>query len=533
MKWFGVVCVCVWSMGCLPTPTSVGPGVDASGDVGADASGDAQVADTGDASDASGGGGVGVCGRCEGALSCGRGEVCGPGACLSECDDDVCRAGSWDISEFDPAADVTARTRRYYGQEVALSADGRTAVATTGAGFMGRSLVTVRDACGLEQALYVTTQDAVGSETDLGGGLALSGDGLVLAIGEGQWSTGATTNAGRVFIYRRDALGEEFEGPPVVLRRTTARAEERFGSELALSPTGDTLLVVSLNPTPSSDPGQVSAWSLASEVPVFVGSASGGEEVALFGRGLSVSWSASVAVVGAPRSDELRGGVYVIDFAGGWDSPPVTLLPYDEVLLQPKATIEVDGEEVDVPGSMLGHDVSISPDGAYIAAGAPGTSQAQGGGEVSKRGQVFVWQRVRLPDVYEEARVWQSAAEVGASLGGSVVVTDRGQVWAGAADYGVPVDEALGVEPVRDYARPGGLFKIDGAERPRGDETRLVREVAFAGDYDAHATTKLGWSLDISSDGAVLLSGAQTSDVGGVTEAGSVVVFRAAAGAPE
>ncbi len=550
MKRTYVVCACVWLMGCLPMPTHPGEvDSDASTDAGPDVSTNtpddagrvdasdggkeqdaSDAADAADAADAMDSGGVEpvMCAVCPDTLECQEGEACGPNVCVGACDpgDTICLVESWDLTTFDDSLDQDAREQRFFGHALAMTPDGQVVAVTTGQGYEGEGFVAVRDACDTLQVIEEATPDGMRTpngtggmgtiDTGYGDSIALSADGLTLAIGERFWEDDdGKLQVGRVFIYKRGSRDEEFARGMILAPPSPANTQ--FGTSLALSPDGSILLVTSLNPTNGTSSGTVSAWSLASPNPTLLGKAMRGGTGDWFGRGLAVSWQEELVAVGATRRATKKGAAFIIDFDPNWSSATVEELPIGDLVLQEEG--EAGGnQDVPINGSQLGSPIAISPNGDYIAAGAPGHVGGQGTAPY-RAGRVVVWKRVN--GVYGTPRAWAGPSNVASSVGGSLVVGDDGVVWASAAQWGRGT-----VAGIR-FAGPGALFRIDSEENMIGSTDGLTTLGApdYVADFVTNRTLALGTQMMLSDDGRTLVVGAQSSNVGDLMGSGATYVF--------
>jgi hypothetical protein len=215
------------------------------------------------------------------------------------------------------------------------------------------------------------------ADTDLfGTGVALSSDGLVLAVGAFQWE-GAGSNQGGVYLY--DWSGSAWVQRGSVLAAADAAADDYFGYAVALSDDGSVLAVgARIWEGPTSDQGGVYIYDWSGSAWVQRGSVLTAADAAgsdFFGGALSLSADGAVLAVGAAGWEGAtgadRGGVYIYDWSGSaW--------------VQRGSVIEAaDAENND----NFGFSVALSADAAVLAVGAMRWEGAAG----TDRGGVYIY----------------------------------------------------------------------------------------------------------------------------------------------
>lgn len=223
------------------------------------------------------------------------------------------------------------------------------------------------------------------SHDDFGSAVALSGNGLVLAVGAEQkaFLTGA------VYVFRRASATDDWPSQPEpALKAANAEMVDQFGNALALSNNGDTLAVGAFREASGSidDPGDNSVPN-AGAVYVFSFTGDGWSQQYVkpplpsenqsFGWRVALSSSGQRLAVGTSKN-----GVYVYDrTVDAWWLEPHFLSP-------PEANT----------ATAFGSSVALSPDGETLVVGAPyEDSAAQGiGGDgsdnsLSNAGSVYVF----------------------------------------------------------------------------------------------------------------------------------------------
>jgi FG-GAP repeat len=277
----------------------------------------------------------------------------------------------------------------WFGQSVALSADGDTALV---GGFVdhsdtGAAWVFVRSGSGsdvvwTQQGAKLTGGEESG-EGEFGWSVALSGDGATALVGGRKDGAGA----GAAWVFARSGSGSDVVWTQQGAKLTGGEesGEGEFGQSVALSADGDTALVGGFH-----DSGGVgAAWMFArsgsgSDVS---GSGSdvvwtqqgakltGGEEVGggYFGDAVALTPDGSTALVGGFDDDERLGAAWV--FARSGSGSDVSGSGSDVVWTQQGA--KLTGGEERGKGE-LGWSVALSADGATALIGGIGDSAKAG-----------------------------------------------------------------------------------------------------------------------------------------------------------
>jgi hypothetical protein len=243
-----------------------------------------------------------------------------------------------------------AGAKDWFGREVALSADGDTALigaphANGGAGAVW--VFTRTGSTWTEQAQLTGGAEEVG-EGHFGHGLAIAADGETAMIGAPTDNGGV----GAVWVFTRS--GSTWTQQGAKLTGEDESGPGRFGTSLALSDEGDTAVIGA--PDNAEDRGAVwvftrsgSTWTQQGEALVG-GEESGGAE---FGRSVALSGEGETALVGGPYDGNGAGAVWVFTRSGSsWAQQGAKLTGAEE-----------DGEV------HLGHSVALSADGDTALAG--------------------------------------------------------------------------------------------------------------------------------------------------------------------
>ena len=253
-----------------------------------------------------------------------------------------------------------------YGQRVAMSADGyRVAVGLPGrdaedeAGFSSPfGGVFVMDYNGTDWTLV---QDLSGFEADgrAGTAVAISQDGTRVAVG-----APGTSQGGYAAIYDGSADGE-WSLLGEILRGDNFTGAAAFGSTLALSAAGDTLVVGDIRSRVGDDlpdAGIVRVFGYDGAIWTQIGSDIPGTRAdELFGWSVALSDDGKRVASSAIGTEGSKGEVRIFDLKdGGWHQVGATLIG------------ETEGER-------FGFSISLGGSGDRIAVGAPGHSVKKGG----------------------------------------------------------------------------------------------------------------------------------------------------------
>jgi hypothetical protein len=200
-----------------------------------------------------------------------------------------------------------------------------------------------------------------------GQGLALSADGLTLAVG----APFNGSSRGQVFVY-------SWSGTAWVARGSTltgVATNTQFGYALALSEDGGVVAVGSPNERTSTGKLSVYRWDPTATPPDWGTPATiaGEDTFETFGRSLDLDADGNVLVAGAPRNDD-----------GGADSGETRVFSWDGSAWSAQGA-PIEGESA---GDLSGHAVAISDDGELIAIGAPDNDD---GGADAGHVRTFEW----------------------------------------------------------------------------------------------------------------------------------------------
>lgn len=406
-----------------------------------------------------------------------------------------------------------------FGQAVAVSDDGNTLA--VGAWeedgvFPGSGAVYVftREAGVWQGPVYLKASNA-GNGDQFGYSLALSGDGLTLAVGAWQEAGNGTgqsddnaTGAGAVYLFVRAGVGSVWT-QQAYIKASNAEAGDNFGQAVTLSDDGNTLVVGATGEDSAGSTqgeGDNSA-SGAGAVYTFTRSAAvWSQQVYLkasdaaaddgFGNALSISADGSVLAVGASHEDDgantNNGAAYVFSFAAatGWSE--------DQVLHASNAGTNDN----------FGASLALSGDGVTLAVGAPGEdSDGVGDNEDAlDSGAVYVF--TDSAGWNQPARIKPAFVEAGDQFGFSVAIGGAGgDILAAGANREDGAATAVGGDALLNTAPLSGA----GYAFTR-DAAGVWEQQAYLKATNTELGDSFGSAMAMSGDGKTLAVGAINED---------------------
>src|SRR5580700_9095805 len=294
----------------------------------------------------------------------------------------------------------------HFGQSVALSADGNTAVvgAPTGNGEAGAVWVFTRTgSTWTQQAELMPKSGEEGGNGEFGASVALSADGNTVLIG-----APTSTGGGAVWVFTRSGSTWAQQGEKITGAEQSAGSE--FGRSVALSAEGDTAAVGA-----PGDGGKAGAiWVFTRSEGAEVWSQQGlklapeiGEEVGngQFGASVALSAEGNTVAVGAPTDNSDVGAVWAFTRT--------------VAIWTQQGTKITGGEEVEE-----GHF------GASVALGAEGNTALIGGpGDSKETGAAWAFTRSEGAWAQQGAKLTAEAGEEGekgVAFGASVALSSDG-----------------------------------------------------------------------------------------------------------
>lgn len=437
------------------------------------------------------------------------------------------------LTAQNPDGSSDSQASGHSGWAIALSQDGNTAlVGANGASMAGlekAGAVYVYKRNGQTWAIQqkLTAKNPDGSDDGTGGGffgysVALSADGNTALVGAYGGRVSGNAQAGAVYVYAYDS------GAWAVQQKLTAQtnagddvqAAASFGYSVALSGDAKTALV---GATGYKEAGLALAgsaylygrtgahWSFRQKLTAT--NKDGGEDTQLFaafGASTALSEDGGTALVGAPgytvAGGQYAGAAYLFGRTGSsW-----TL--QDKLIAQTS-----DGEDTEA-NSGFGAKVVLSSDGMTALVGAPGRNV----GTDMYAGAAYVYGRTGGSWSVRQKLTAQADGNVddsqaGALFGSSIALSPRGD----AAVIGGPGAAVSGQESA------GALYSYRLSEEGWSIRQKLTARTSAGSDITANAY--FGYPVALSSDGAILMVGANRTAVSGLAEAGAVYATAKAA----
>ncbi len=303
--------------------------------------------------------------------------------------------GLWALQQKIVPTDATG-TFQFFGQSVALSADGNTALIGGGGfeqGFNGAAWVFTRSGglWALQQKIVPTDESDPRFSSLFGVSVALSADGDTALIGgnadsEGMGAAWVYTRSGSEWIEQQKMIPPDEYAPD-------PRAQ--FGRAVALSADGNTALIA--GPRDHYELGAVwiytrsgAEWTEQQKIVPTEGE----QAVNWFGSALAVSSAGTTALIGNPALGHSAGAAWVYVRSGSEWTLQQKIVPADE---------QVTPNGAAPPVSDFGDAVALSSDGTTALIGGPGdgrtvtVSQGSNGPEVHygapNIGAAWVYQR--------------------------------------------------------------------------------------------------------------------------------------------
>jgi hypothetical protein len=385
----------------------------------------------------------------------------------------------------------------FLGSSIAMSADGTTIVA--GAPGLnsnkGNAFVFTRSPNGWASiSTPVVLDNAAGQQNQyFGTSVAITADGSTIVVG----ASGSSNQRGAAYVYLR--IGPNwvnYNTPHATLTNASGAINDRLGSSVAIS--SDGINIVAGAPGVSSNRGAAyvyvrpgqSWFGDSKSVPDATLTNAGGAANDYLGRSVAISASGSTIVAGAPDAG-FKGETYVFVRSGG---------SWSGVKNWPNATLtKLGGTFADG----LGFSVAISADGATIVAGAIGVNSNKGAAYVFVKAMLSDWGDDMTPD----ATLTNAGAAAVEYLGRSVAISADGSTIVAGADG---VSGGKGAAYV--FARSGGSW----TNKSTPDVT-LINSSGAANDY-------LGSSVAISENASTIVAGARGVD-GAFDNMGAAYVF--------
>jgi trimeric autotransporter adhesin len=358
--------------------------------------------------------------------------------------------------------------------------------------------------------------------------VAVSGDGSTLAISarfessaatgiDGNQSDTSATDAGAVYVFVR--AGTTWQQQAYV-KASNTNAADYFGTSLALSTTGDTLVVgatneasaasgVDGNQLDNSLPGAGAAyvfvragttWSQQAYLKASNpgGNYNFGATTAISGDGSTIAIcatneaSASAGIDGnqADTSEPSAGAVYVfVAGAGTWSQ---------------QAYVKASNPDA---GDFFGEGIGLSNDGNTLAigayqeaSGATGVNGNQADNSAPQTGALYVFARATMWSQQAYVKATPAAPRI---LGWSLALSSDASTLVAGAPYDSSGATGIGADPTAGSATESGAVLVFDGAAPYAQRSFVKAPTASAND-------QMGWSVAVSADGDVIVAGIQS-----------------------
>lgn len=267
------------------------------------------------------------------------------------------------------------QSQTYFGQSVALSADGNTLMfgAPEEAGY-GRVYVYTRSGITWTQQAKLDLFPSSSTAPEyVGGSVSLSDNGNIAVIGASTNPRYSYRNKGTAFIYTRTGSTWSYRA---TIQPSDSRTGDYFGYSVSMTSSGDTIVVGALDVDTGTTSntgaayifyGSGSMWSQQAKI-----SASDTRTGIRFGASVSISNNGDIVVVGAPLTDDSvtndSGATYVFNGYGStWTQDTKIKLSDPE------------------SGCQFGTSVAIARGSLHIIAGAPYMANQSGAAYIFKK----------------------------------------------------------------------------------------------------------------------------------------------------
>ena len=288
-------------------------------------------------------------------------------------------------------SDPNATAYDNFGQSVALSGDGSTALVGDQNSSQGAVYVFTHSDMGWTQQMEITDPNATNGD-NFGNSVALSSDGNTALVAAYQ----SNSYQGAVYVYTRSGINW---GLQTEITDPGAFSQDAFGFSVALSNDGNTALVgADTSPAGAGEPGTAYVYTRSGITwsPPLALTASDAASYNFFGYSVALSGDGSTALVGAIARDNYQGAAYLFTRSGmGWTQ--------QVEITDPNAT----------SGDYFGNSVALSGDGSTALVGSPQGDGNQGAAYVF----IFVAPMVTtVPAIVGDTESVASATLTGARL---------------------------------------------------------------------------------------------------------------------
>jgi hypothetical protein len=351
--------------------------------------------------------------------------------------------------EIGPPTDVMTPPVANFGNSVALSADGKTALigGELDNGQTGAAWVYVQSPTGyVQQARMPSAGVPVSGLTgadQFGHSVALSSDGNTALVGGpfNDGSAGAGNNGGAAWVFTRSGTSWAQLGSKLAPAVAPANNSDHWGTAVALSSDGSTALIGG----PNEGPGSGAAWvytrsgTFNPQQELFPNPAS----LVQFGSSVALSSNGNTALVGAPSDTVGTGGAaWAFERSGTTWGPGTKIVPSNS------------------PSGVFGSAVALSADGNTALIGAQGMTP--------DLGAAFIF--TQSGGAWAQQQILTGSGEVGFGFfGTSVALAADGQT----AMIGAPSDTSE-TGAAFAFAPPAPVCNSVAANTPQGGGSAIV-----------------------------------------------------------
>jgi len=394
---------------------------------------------------------------------------------------DVTNRRSWSITDLALDTDYYLRCR-YTGTQYGTSEWSET-----------QHFATRQSWLPIQEMQILTASDKVSGDL-YGASIAISNDGLRLAVGVRNADIGGVSDTGAIYVYTRTSLSTAWSLEQK-LSIVAAISGDVLGNSLDMTPDGTRIIAgaYQANPGGTVDAGAVYIFSRSGTVWSLETTLILSDKVVndYFGYSVSITHDGSRAVIGATGPDNGAvtniGAIYVYSRSG-------TVWTLETKKFMSDAAL----------GDNSGNCVSISGDGLYIICGSyvsnPGGTVDAGAAYIFTRsGTVWTeWQKIIAAD--KMTLDYFVASVMIDGTGSRVVIAASGKTVGGLTAAG----------QVYVYSRSGSTWSLE--------------QVLIASDKAAQDW--FGTSVTITDDGSTIIVSSTTKTVNSLVNAGQIYIFK-------
>jgi hypothetical protein len=351
---------------------------------------------------------------------------------------------------------------------------------------------------------YVKASNTAAND-EFGTSVALSGDGNTLAVGA-PGEDGSASDSGAVYVFTRSGGSWSQQGSPI--KATSPALGDRFGSAVALSNDGNTLVVGA--PGRNVDAGSAyvfvrSGISWTEEDNLTASNAEAGDG---FGASVALSNDGNTLAVGAPFEDSSVTGINQPSNELASNSGAAYVFVRSDASWNQEAFVKASNTDEQ---DNFGRAVVLSNDGNTLAVGAPGEDSADSANQNDETalssGAAYVYFRSGAAwDLTPPAYIKASNPDAQDAFGHSLALSGDGSTLAVGAYREASNATVIGGDQSNNSASDSGavyVFLLSGT---------TWNQQAYVKASNAQADDQFGWSLALSSDGNTLVVGARYED---------------------